>query len=182
MNLHFPNITAIDTNDISTWSFTDRIAKLVLPVKEQELFDTYIKSHTWEGFAWFDGGWSSKKNEIMELMLGDPVTGFKLPFLFVPNNTLNSDSIEISRDYKVAFPGEQYKILLHLIKAVKELGVKKQKYLLKSYFSTSLPTEGISIYQLEIEVEDKVSIRINKGNWVPNFDNTFPAAGWDENA
>ena len=149
-------------------------------VDSLELFEKYLRPHTWEGELWIDGGWGPK-NLIQELIADDPISGFKLPFYIKPENDINFslDSKESNCRYLVAFPGEQWRILYNFMNAVKQLGVKEQRYILNSYFSSELPREGSQIYQLQIIVrEDSTTITIEKGKWIPSFDDSLLIAGW----
>jgi hypothetical protein len=155
--------------------------KIPLPteVNLEELYVKYIQPYVWEGELWLDGGWGPK-NSIQDLISDDPIQGFKVPFLVSPVNHIDFDtSKESNRRYTVAFPGEQWKLLVNFIEAVKGFGVEEQVYVLNSYFSTNLPEEGAQIYQLHIVArQDSTTIHIEKGKWVPSFDESLVVAGW----
>ena len=183
---------AYEVDKTSTWPFTARVKSLPLDVDNQEMFNKYLKPYIWEGWLWLDGGWSNYKDEVGKLMMGDPVSGFTLPFLLKPHNEIEQGyiqvgdqttvtSIEKDRKWHEAFPGEQYKILLHLITAIRELGIEKQEYVLNSYFSTQVPDGGEPIFQLKITVtKNEIQFKVLRGKWLPSFDDVLPASGWAE--
>lgn len=148
-------------------------------VDHEELYTKYIQPYTWEGELWLDGGWGPKNN-VQDLVSDDPIIGFKIPFHVCPVNDINFESLkESNRRYSIAFPGEQWKILLNFINEIKNFGVEEQKYVLNSYFSTNLPTEGTQIYQLHIVAkQDSTTIVIEKGKWIPSFEDSLIVAGW----
>jgi hypothetical protein len=144
------------------------------------IFEKYIKPEIWEGELWLDNGWGDK-NSIQELMENnDPITGFRVPFLVQPVNDIEPYSNrELNKRYSITFPGEQYGLLLNFIEAVKEIGVKEQKFVLNSYFSTKIPPEGARIYQLIIEVKDgETTFSIEQGKWIPSFEDNQLIARW----
>jgi hypothetical protein len=157
-------------------------------VESEELYNKYIKQYTWEGELKIDGGWGPK-NFIQDFTSDDPIKGFKVPFFVSPINDMEFLGLETSdrmsskesnRRYHVAFPGEQWKILYNFMHTVKNFeGVTEQVYTLNSYFSSKIPEEGALIYQLCINVtKDNTTISIEKGKWVPTFENSLLIARW----
>lgn len=155
--------------------------KIPLPtnINLEELYIKYIQPHVWEGELKLDGGWGPK-NSIQELTSDDPLSGFKIPFCVSPTNDIDFElAKESNRRYKIVFTGEQWKVLVNFIEAVKSFGVEEQVYVLNSYFSTNIPEEGAEIYQLYITVrQDSTTIHIEKGKWIPSFDESLVVAGW----
>jgi hypothetical protein len=146
-------------------------------IPTSQFFIEYVLPYQWEGHLWLDGGWGPK-NEVQELISDDPLTGFKIPFLVAAKNTL-IESTECDKKYHIAFPGNSWPHLVNFIEAVKQFGVKEQKYILSSYFTSDLPEEGTNIYQLSITVtQDLTTINIEKGKWIPSFDDSLIIAGW----
>lgn len=183
-------LQAWQVDDFNTWPFIEKVKKLIPNIKNKFLLEKYLKPYIWEGWLWVNDGWGPK-DKIQNMMLGDPVSGFKIPFLLQPYNELLEKEIvgpdgnqyytttETDHKYHVAFPGEQYQILIHIIDELIRLGVEEQKYVLNSYFSTQVPNEGSPIFQLHIEVKkNEINFRVEKGKWVPSFEDTLTVAGW----
>lgn len=163
-----------------SYSLVNIIKNQKLSLSNLDMLEKFVKPSVWEGVLWVDGGWGPK-NEIQDLMAGDPVIGFILPFFVNPTNDIDDSGKSVNQAYSITFPGEQYTILMHFIEAIKKLGVKEQRYILNSYFSTKIPDEGKEIYQLCITVtQEETTITIEKGNWIPSFENSIPIAGWYE--
>ncbi len=148
-------------------------------LENEFLFQKYIKPYIWEGTLLIDNGWGPK-DSVLDLTSDDPITGFKVPFYVAPQNTVDyTTGRDQDRHYTVAFPGEQWQLLYNFINAVRELGVEEQKYVLNSYFSTQIPEEGAEIFQLCITATpNKTTISIEKGKWIPSFDDNLIIAGW----
>lgn len=153
---------------------------LTIDQTQIDLCTKYIQPFLWEGEFWVDGGWGPK-NQIQDLFLGDPITGFKLPFYATPINELDPDTNrESNQRYHITFPGEQWKVLLYFIDALKEIGVNDMKLVVNSYFASVLPEEGEQIYQLCIQLKSEhTTLTIEKGKWIPNFEDSVSIAGWE---
>lgn len=192
-----PQLSSLFDKDIVAFipeeNLLHRLGHSQLAIQNQELFEKYLKPFIWEGWSWYDGGWGEFKDKISRLLDGDPIKGFTLPFLLMPYNEVHEKefetegitaltTVEENRKWHIAFPGEQYKVLLHLIEMIKELGVKEQKYILNSYFTSQIPDEGKEIYQLEINVDSEgiIIMKIHKGKWVPCFEEAQVISGWIE--
>ncbi len=145
---------------------------------QEYFFEKFIKPNIWEGILYIDGGWGPR-NEVLEITSDDPINGFKVPFYVYPTCDICEDTRkETNKKYIVTFPGEQWKLLVNFMEIVKSLGVKEQRYVLNSYFSTKIPKEGEEIYQLHIVVNERTTITIEKGKWIPSFDDSSLIAGW----
>lgn len=145
---------------------------------QEYFFEKFISPHVWEGELYIDGGWGPK-NEILEITSDDPITGFKIPFYLSPSCHIDEITRkESDKKYLLSFPGEQWKLLVMFIEEVKKLGVTEQRYVLNSYFNSQLPEEGKEIYQIHIVVNETTTINIEKGKWIPSFDDSILVAGW----
>lgn len=149
-------------------------------IENEDLFVKYISSQLWEGELWLNGGWGPK-TEVQELTADDPITNFKIPFMVSPINDIDflNGNKESNKRYHIAFTGENWRVLVNFIEEIKKLGVEEQKYVLNSYFTSKIPEEGKEIYQLCIIVKgDSTTIMIDKGKWIPSFENVITIAGW----
>jgi hypothetical protein len=161
----------------------------------KEFIETYIKPYTWDGTMTYGGGWGPK-TEFLDFMDTQQKKGSLLviePTSELIDTATNKDVLDLDLDellgmgqssvihrnehYRFSFPGLHFKVLFAFL--LTDWGSETIVLELDSYLQGDALKEKQDIYRLKVikSSNDKTSLTVYKGSWVPSFIDAIPIQG-----